>query len=232
MLAAGSHSNSRSCSRTRSRSRSRSRSCARARSRSFFRFLPDLARVRAYARVDQSESVSHSLTVRAFSRSLHRCGSCTRESCRCSRHSQDVSLSLWQCSDRATHLSTDAQPVSWAEEGGVLWRAVSLPLPFSRSRIRPLPSIRSPCRVRRVFSFPRSSLRLLRSTLRVSLRLQTRRTGHPAPREPIPTHVKAPTRDAGDDLRSRPNVAELPPPLRATTTLFQPLACPPPTHPH
>lgn len=44
------------------------------------------------------------------------------------RHSQDVSLSLWQCSDRATHLSTDALPVS----GGVV-RAVPLFLSLTLS---------------------------------------------------------------------------------------------------
>lgn len=36
-------------------------------------------------------------------------------------------LSLWQCSDRATHLSTDALPVS----GGVVARAVPLSLSLS-----------------------------------------------------------------------------------------------------
>ena len=61
---------------------------------------------------------------------------------------------------------------------------------------------------RRFFSFARSPPRSLYSTLRISLRLEPRRTSHPAPREPIPTHVEAPTRDAGDDLRSRPNVPE------------------------
>lgn len=41
------------------------------------------------------------------------------------------------------------------------------------------------------------------------------------PREPIPTHVEAPTRDIGDDLRSRPNLAEPPPlfPTRPDTLL-------------
>lgn len=162
--------------------------------------------------------------MRAFSRSLHRCGSCTRESCRCSRHSQDVSLSLWQCSDRATHLSTDALPVPRVERGGgevgrggvVASRiSPSCLLSFAHSTLfaRSSPS----CRARRFFSFARSPPRSLYSTLRVSLRLEPHRTSHPAPREPIPTHVEAPTRDAGDDLRSRPNVPEPPPPLRVTT---------------
>lgn len=42
-------------------------------------------------------------------------------------------LSLWQCSDRATHLSTDALPVS----GGVVARAASLSLSLSLSLCRP-----------------------------------------------------------------------------------------------
>lgn len=131
------------------------------------------SRVRGYARVRglgacRSESVtrvdlsssSHSRSLQRCARSLRCChcccccccccGSCTRESCRCSRHSQDVSLSLCQCSDRATHLSTDALPVPrvereeeeeeevWRDGGDVVASRVPLPLARARSRIRPL----------------------------------------------------------------------------------------------
>lgn len=157
------------------------------------------------------------------------------------RHSQDVSLSLWQCSDRATHLSTDALPVS----GGVVARAV--PLSFSLSPHLSLPltrrrSLSLPCTLIRpntislfpprsinlslsIFLFPSVSPTLCRlvlcSTASLSPQLGLRHTSYPAPREPIPTHVEAPTRDVGDDLRSRPNLAELPPlfPTRPDTLL-------------
>ena len=172
---------------------------------------------------ERNQVTSHSLVTRC-ARSFDPCtaaaGPAPGSRCRCSRHSQDVSLSLWQCSDRATHLSTDALPVprGWREEEeewdgrGVLWRAVSFPLARSHSRVRPslLGSSPSCTRVAAAssLSLVRRLVRSLYSTLRISLRLEPRRTSHPAPREPIPTHVEAPTRDAGDDLRSRPNVPE------------------------
>lgn len=94
-------------------------------------------------------------------------------------------LSLWQCSDRATHLSTDALPVS----GGVVAKAVpvsfSLSLSLSLFPSHPrilsfsLPRVGHPLASATVFSPSRSyTLRrlVLRTTVRVSLRLEPRRT--------------------------------------------------------
>lgn len=77
----------------------------------------------------------------------------------------------------------------------------------SPSSSLPLPPYGAP--PRRFFSFARSPPRsVILSPLRISLRLEPRRTSHPAPREPIPTHVEAPTRDAADHSRTRPNVPD------------------------
>lgn len=87
-----------------------------------------------------------------------------------------MSLSLCQCSDRATHLSTDALPVPRVEreekeevveeeevwrDGGMLWRAVYLSLSLALDRAFALFVLLCPphgAPPRRFFSFARSPL--------------------------------------------------------------------------
>ena len=140
-------------------------------------------------------------------------------------------LSLWQCSDRATHLSTDALPVS----GGVVARTVPLSLllfpPFShplacrlslslpRSPIRPSSTISLPpsSSINLSFSFPPSLLPYVASFS--APRLESLSTVR-APPHKLPCAPGANTNPCGSpDARRRRWLAKLAELSRATTPL-------------
>lgn len=72
------------------------RACMRGRVCLYVRIYVCVCVYLSVVRVYVLSSVTQSVTflVRAFSRSLHRCGSCTRESCRCSRQALPGRVSL------------------------------------------------------------------------------------------------------------------------------------------
>lgn len=172
--------------------------------------------------------------MRAFTRSLHRCESWHQEVVSVQQAGTPrTCLSLWQCSDRATHLSTDALPVS----GGVVARAV--PLSLSLSLLFSLPH------ARRLFlfsshSYPPVEYHLASSSafyqsLSLSLplfssllpyvasfsapRLESLSTVR-APPHKLPCAPGANTNPCGSpDARRRRRLAKLTEPSRATTPL-------------
>lgn len=142
------------------------RTCMRAHTRAVpFRCAYIRACSRAYVRTCMciTQSVHHTLPSRAFSRSLHRCRSCTRESCRCSRQALPGRVSL--SGNVPTEQPTLA--LTLCPFRGVLWRESSASLSFSLA-LSSLPS-----------SHPRTPSFLL--TLLLTL------VGHPL--APIPTSL-------------------------------------------
>lgn len=129
--------------------------------------------VRAYVHMSLSHSfsLSLSLSVRAFTRSLHRCESCTRKSCRCSRQALPGRVSL--SGNVPTEQPTLA--LTLCPFRGVLWRepclflSHSLLLSLSLSPADSLSLPRSPIRPSSTIPLPPPrSINLSRSS---SLRL-------------------------------------------------------------
>lgn len=121
------------------------RACMRGRVCLYVRIYMCVCVYLSVVRVYVLSSVTQSVTflVRAFSRSLHRCGSCTRESCRCSRQALPGRVSL--SGNVPTEQPTLA--LTLCPFRGVLWREPRLCL--SRSAVLSLAPSFSPSTTRR-----------------------------------------------------------------------------------